>query len=197
LVIDLTLRYVLQAAVLEGLAKKVYASQELQNDPRRAIDFYSKKLTENRKASQNVLRAIESGVSTQALPERLQELEQERLVIEGELAYLRNRAPDFTEDQILFMLTRYADQREDEDAQAYRKRIITCFVSEVHLWNDRIIVFFNISGPDGKLKSTDLDSLGRDEGCSTSDASAPPLSTLVELVALPYGFALRSVFKKS
>ena len=184
LVVDLTLRYVLQDDVLENLAKKVYASQELQNDPQRDLEFYSKKLAENKKASQNVLKAIESGVFTQTLPERLQELEQECLVLEGELAYLKHRAPDFTEDQILFMLTKYADQKDDEDAQAYRKRIITCFVSEVYLWNDRITIFFNISGPDGKLKSTDLE-------CSTSDATAPPIRSQVELVALPYGLVLR------
>lgn len=205
LVVDLALRYVLQDNILEDLAKKIYTSQELQNDPCREIEFYSKKLAENRKASKNVLKAIESGVLTQSLPERLQELEQERLVIEGELAYLRNRAPDFTEEQILFMLTRYADPKNDEDEQAYRKRIITCFVSEVYLWNDRITIFFNISGPDGKLKSIDLEGESIDlkgksidlEGkligykCSTRDADAPPDRSLVELIALPYGLVLR------
>jgi DNA invertase Pin-like site-specific DNA recombinase len=187
LVTDLTMRYILQDDVLEDLAKKVYASQELQNDPHREVEFYSKKLAENKKASQNVLKAIESGVSTQTLPARLQELEQERFVLEGELAYLKNRRPDFTEDQILFMLSQYADQRDGEDDQAYRKRIISCFVSEVYLWNDRIVIFFNISGPDGKLKSIDLDEFDQRLTRSTTSIAGRTL-----VAALPYGFVLLS-----
>ena len=185
LVVDLTARYILQEEVLEDLAKKVFAFQELQNDPHGEIDFYSKKLTENKKASQNLIRAIESGIVTQSLPQRLQELEQERAVLEGELASLKNHRPDFTEDQILFMLMQYIDPREGETDQDYRKRVIECFVSEVYLWNDRILIFFNISGPDGKLKSTDLQ--GFDESLARSTISRPGRT---HIAILPYGFAL-------
>ena len=85
------------------------------------------------------------------------------------------------------MLSQYAEQRDGEDDQAYRKRIISCFVSEVYLWNDRIVVFFNISGPDGKLKSIDLKKF--DERLTRSTTSIAG-RTLV--AALPYGFVLLS-----
>lgn len=195
LVVSLTVEYILQEDTLRDLAQKVFSSQELQNDPREKIEFYSKKLTENKKASQNVLRAIESGIVTASLPQRLQELEQERQVLEGELVYLKNRRPDFTEEQILFMLMKYVDPFEGETDQAYRKRVISCFVSEVYLWNDKIVIFFNISGPDGKLKSTDLEGLER--GSTKVFDGAPARSTIMgpgrtRLAILPYGFALVS-----
>ena len=108
LVVDLTQRYILQKDVLEDLAKKIYVLQELQNDPHEEIEFYNRKLAENKKASKNVLQAIESGISTQTLPARLKELEQERAVIEGELAFLGKKRPALSEDQILFMLLQYS-----------------------------------------------------------------------------------------
>ena len=134
----------------------------------------------------NITQAIEKGVYSQLLLDRLQELEKEFQVLEGELGYLRIKKPEFTEEQILFMLTQYLQPKEDESEQAFHKRLISCFVSEVYLYNDRIIVFFNISGPDGHLKSTDLQSLnarnqrgfkpqGFDQGpiCSTTEKAVP------------------------
>lgn len=181
-VTDAAIKYILQEDTLREVSQKVFASQELQNDSQRELEFYNKKLTDNKKAIQGVLKAIESGIVTESLPTRLKELEDERTVLEGELAYLKTARPEFTEDQILFMLMQYMNPKEGEDDQAWRKRIIKCFVSEVYLWNDKIVIFFNISGPDGKLKSIDLK-------CSISDSSAPPNRSQVEhrMTILAYG----------
>lgn len=183
---DATIKYILQEGTLREVSQKVFAAQELQNDRRAEFDFYNKKLAENKKAIQGILKAIESGVVTESLPARLKELEQERTVLEGEVEYLKAAAPEFTEDQILFMLMQFVDPKEGEDDQAWRRRVITCFISEVYLWNDKVVIFFNISGPDGRLKSIDLE-------CSTSDASAPPNKAQVEhhIAVFPYGVVLR------
>lgn len=185
LVADLAIKYILQDSVLKEVSQKVFASQELQNDPHEEIEFYNKKLTENKKAVQGVLKAIESGIVTQALPARLQELEQEQMILQGQIEFLKAKHPEFTEDQIFFMLTQYVKPKDGESKQAWRKRIIMCFVSEVYLWNDKLVIFFNISGPDGKLQSIDLKG-------SISDAFAPPNRSQVEprITILAYGFAL-------
>jgi hypothetical protein len=136
---------------------KVHAAQVKQNDTSAEIEFYEKKLAENKRAAANVLRAIESGTVTKTLPERLQELENEQTVLEGEISYLKSNRYEFDEDEILFMLMQYLNPFSDESEEAYRKRIITCFVAEVYLYDDRLVVFFNISSPDGKLRSSDLE----------------------------------------
>lgn len=155
-VVAYTVRYILREEILADLAKKVYAAQERQNDTASEIDFYEKKLAENKKAVANVLRAIESGASTQTLPMRLQDLENEQAVIQGELAFLKGRHFKFTEDQILFALMKHLEQRPSETEQDYNRRIISDFVSEVYLYDDRLLIFFNISSDDKKLKSSDL-----------------------------------------
>ena len=158
-VVDFTVRYILQEEVLEELARKVHAAQERQNDTASEIAFYEKKLADNKKSIANVLRAIESGAATQTLPARLQELENEQAVILGELSFLKGKRLAFTEDQILFALMKHLEPYPGESEQDYRRRIISNFVSEVYLYDDRLLIYFNISSEDGKLKSADLSNI--------------------------------------
>lgn len=158
-VVDFTVRYILQEEVLEELARKVHAAQERQNDTASEIAFYEKKLADNKKSIANVLRAIESGATTQTLPARLQELENEQAVILGEISFLKGKRLAFTEDQIFFALMKHLEPYPGESEQDYRRRIISDFVSEVYLYDDRLLIYFNISSEDGKLKSADLSNI--------------------------------------
>ena len=192
-VVDFTVQYVLQEDVLADLAHKVYAAQERQNDTAAEIAVYEKKLADNKKAISNVLRAIESGAATQTLPARLQELENEQAIIEGELAYLKGHKLEFSEDQILFALTKHLEPYPGETEQDYRRRIICDFVSEVYAYDDHLLIFFNISGVDGKLKSADLAQIEAgefNERISRSTNSIAGRTPGGEIIVLPYGFAL-------
>ena len=189
-VVDFTVRYILQEEVLEELARKVHAAQERQNDTASEIAFYEKKLADNKKSIANVLRAIESGATTQTLPARLQELENEQAVILGEISFLKGKRLAFTEDQIFFALMKHLEPYPGESEQDYRRRIISDFVSEVYLYDDRLLIYFNISSEDGKLKSADLSNIEGgefDEGLVSStkrnghDFSSCPFLLAVEL----------------
>lgn len=155
-VVTATVDYILQTEVLEDLAQKVYAAQERQNDTAAEITFYEKKLSDNKKSIANVLRAIESGAATKTLPERLQELENEQTVLQGELTFLKSRRLSYDADQILFMLMQHLDPYPGESEHDYHRRIISDFVSEVYVYDDHLLIFFNISSADGRLKSVDL-----------------------------------------
>lgn len=197
-VVDFTVRYILQEEVLEELARKVHAAQERQNDTASEIAFYEKKLADNKKSIANVLRAIESGAATQTLPARLQELENEQAVILGELSFLKGKCLAFTEDQILFALTKHLEPYPGESEQDYRRRIISDFVSEVYLYDDRLLIYFNISSEDGKLKSADLSNIEGgefDEGLVSSTNLIAGRTPEVTIVVLPYGFVLATQIK--
>ena len=159
-VVDLTVTYILQKDILQMVARKVYELQEHQNDTTAELIAYEKLLLDNKKAINNILKAIESGVQTNTLPQRLRQLEEEQTVLAGEIEYLKNKAPLFDEDQILFMLIQYLEPLKNETTQAYHKRIITCFISEVYVYDNTLKIFFNISSPDGKLRSADLEEIG-------------------------------------
>ena len=113
----------------------------------------------------------------------------------GEIAYLKSKKLDFDEDQILFMLMQYLEPFENETEQEYHRRIITCFVAEVYAYDDTIRIFFNISSPDGKLQSTDLEKIEAgefDERITSSTNLIAGRTPKVELIVLPYGFVLAS-----
>ena len=197
-VVDFTVRYILQEDILEELARKVHAAQERQNDTASEIAFYEKKLADNKKSIANVLRAIESGAATQTLPARLQELENEQAVILGELSFLKGKHLAFTEDQILFALMKHLEPYPGESEQDYRRRIISNFVSEVYLYDDRLLIYFNISSEDGKLKSADLSNIEGsefDEGLVISTNLIAGRTPKVTIVVLPYGFVLATQIK--
>lgn len=158
-VVELTLKHILKSDTLEDLTHKVFAAQQRQNDNSNEIELYEKKLRENKTAIANVVKAIESGTATKTLPERLKQLENEQDVIQGELTSLRLRRPEFDENQILFALTQYLSPFEGESQQDYYRRIITCFVSEVYVYDNRLVIFFNISSPDGHLRQEDLEAI--------------------------------------
>lgn len=188
-VVDFTVRYILQEDVLEELARKVHAAQERQNDTASEIAFYEKKLADNKKSIANVLRAIESGAATQTLPARLQELENEQAVILGELSFLKGKRLAFTEDQILFALMKHLEPYPGESEQDYRRRIISDFVSEVYLYDDRLLIYFNISSEDGKLKSADLSNIEGGEFDEGLISSTKNKAICLWQMALFLGFA--------
>ena len=193
-VVDFTVRYILQEEVLEELARKVHAAQERQNDTASEIAFYEKKLADNKKSIANVLRAIESGAMTQTLPARLQELENEQAVILGEISFLKGKRLAFTEDQIFFALMKHLEPYPGESEQDYRRRIISDFVSEVYLYDDRLLIYFNISSEDGKLKSADLSNIEGgefDEGLVSSTTREPDEPSVLHQREEPHRFAVR------
>lgn len=184
-VVDLVLEYVLRRDILESVSRAVWGLQSENDTTREELRLYEKKLLDNKNAIENVLQAIESGAPPKPLVARLQQLDDEQTVLQGEIARLKIAKPNLTEDQILFALMQFMDRREGETDQDYRRRIIKCFVSQVYLWDDRIVIFFNISGPDGELRSVDLDRFDKSGVGSTILGSGR-----TRIHALAYGFAL-------
>jgi hypothetical protein len=85
-----------------------------------------------------------------------------------------------------------------EPEQDYRRRIISDFVSEVYLYDDRLLIYFNISSEDGKLKSADLSNIEGgefDEGLVSSTNLITGRTPEVTIVVLPYGFVLATQIK--
>ena len=189
-VVDFVIEYVLHQDVLETVARRVWELQSESDTSKEELKFWEKKLATNKKAINNVLAAIESGAGAKTLTARLTKLESEQEVLKGEIERLKQAKPNLSEDEILFALTQFLEPRENETEQDFRRRIIKCFVSEVYLWDDRVLLFFNISGEDGKLRSADLEEF--DSGCSRSTII---LSSRTQVLILPYGFVFASMIK--
>lgn len=145
LVVQKTIEEVLDPDVVSRISAKCYEMQLQYRETNNDVLFYETKLAEVKKAIKNTMRAIESGVVTKTLPQRLQELENEQEAIEAELAFAK--AADFviTAPQIEFLLYQFVDPQEGESWQDYKRRIIKCFVSQVYLYDGNLLIYYNVS----------------------------------------------------
>ena len=114
---------------------------------------FSKLNNSNRtiKDAAEIIGRSPAALKMKTLPARLQELENEEEALEAELAIAK--ASDFviTADQIEFLLTQFAEPWECESEEEYHRRIIKCFVYKVFLFDDKLLIYYNVSR-DGKTR---------------------------------------------
>lgn len=142
LVVQKTAEYVLQPEILHDLAHKLWQLQ-IENDTRdQDIAHYEKRLRENNRAIENILAAIEKGHATETLLTRLDNLESEKVAIEGELSYQKTLSLGKSEKEIYFFLTQFLEQKEDW--QEYKRWIINSFISQVFIYDDHFEVYYSV-----------------------------------------------------
>jgi DNA invertase Pin-like site-specific DNA recombinase len=142
-VVEETLRHVLRPEFLPELSQKIYQMQTEQNNADE-IKHFKRLLSENQKSQGNILKAIEAGMFSQALQTRMTELEKEAENLRGELAFLESQKFELTALQIEFLLNSFAGMQDSESLPGYHKRIIQAFVSQVFLYDDKLLIYYNV-----------------------------------------------------
>ena len=170
LVVAETVEHILKPETIKHISKACYdisLREADKNDDKDAL--YRRRLNENQKAINNILKAIESGISTHTLPERLSELENERSVIQAEKALAKESALPLSQEHIEFMLLQYTRGGCSNDE--YKKNIIKSFVLRVNVFDNKLEVYYNIS--EHSLNASELNIRLDKSDCSSDGASAP------------------------
>lgn len=150
-VVQKTIDVVLQPDIIQHISEKCYEMQLRYLEDNSDIIFFENRLAEVEKAIKNTLKAIETGVSTKTLPARLAELENEQESIEAELAIAKATDVVITPEQITYLLLQFAQPQDDETIDEYRSRVIKCFIHKVFLFDDKLLIYYNINR-DGESK---------------------------------------------
>ena len=166
LVVEETVRHVLHPDVLPALSKKVCAAQH-SDEIAAEVSNLEAQQRDNKRKRDNIIGAIESGTFSITLQERLTTLEAEAEALKGEVAYQRSSDMELSEDEIGFMLWQYAQPPEDGDWDAYKRRIIKCFVSAVYLRDDELLIYYNTSKDGKELDSSVLDGFDQQDEKTT------------------------------
>lgn len=157
-VVAATLNYVLRPEVIRYIGQRC---EDLQRQDTRRNDelmALEKRLKECQDAQENILRAIEGGVVTRSLPERLQKLENEQVALESEIKFQTSlKDPIITAEQIEYMLTRFADPLPEEDVTQWHRRMIEAFVAKVWLYDDKLSIYYNLMGNGDELQKNDME----------------------------------------
>ena len=106
-------------------------------------------LKETNKKIKNLMSAIEQGIITPTTKERLEELEENRRELEGQIAHEEMKKPLLSKERIMFWLVSFksGDIRDIE----YQQRVIDTLVNSVYLYDEgdkgrKLVLTFNISG---------------------------------------------------
>ena len=143
---------------------------ELEMMDQNRIPQLTARLAEIDKGITNITVAIEKGVISEALTERLGELEKERKILHRELKVEEKSSYRIDRDQIIFWLSQLR-QGDIEDV-AFRRRLIDLFINSVTVWDDpdgyRITTAYNINSCNTKTFRVEPDN---DSGLSDAGDS--------------------------
>lgn len=157
LIVEETIKHILRPEVISYLSNKLYEIQLSDKAQDERLMFYEQKLSEGKKAINNTLKAIESGVETKSLPARLRELEIEQTHLEIEYKQAQEMFVTLTPEQIEFLLKKQAVVGKDD--QDYKRQIINGFVSEVYLYDSKLLIYYNIDKNLSELSQSELEEI--------------------------------------
>lgn len=120
-------------------------------------DGLRRQLSEVEKGIRNIVQAVEAGMISQALMDRMNALETQRQELKDALASARLDADiPITRDMILFFLLRFREL-DPEDPES-RRRLVETFVNSIYLFDDKITMTFNYSGDTRRVTLQDIES---------------------------------------
>jgi DNA invertase Pin-like site-specific DNA recombinase len=170
LIVEATEKHILQPGKLEAIAKKcveVQARDASQNDELRALQ---KQLSETKTHIKNLMTAIEQGIITKTTKKRLSDLEAAQEQIEYDIEECSIKQPKLGERDIRFLLSQF--QREtNEPLEEYTEKLIKTFVNSVRLFDDHVVVLYNLTNEKNELESSFLEFLSDPENPDKSGVS--------------------------
>lgn len=147
--------------IINDIAEGVYTYYKEQQKENDFAKVLQEKLNEVEKAQNNIMKAIEAGLFSQAAKKRMEELDAQREEIESELSEIEyTRSLQLTKNHILYFLCSMRDKNiEDPTCQ---KQLIDTFVNSVFVYDDKITVTFNYSGDGRTVTLSEVDSIEKD-----------------------------------
>ena len=137
-VVKTALKKVLNDRVIDMLADKLLEYQSQENT---RLPVLQTELKEVKRRIDNPVTAIEQGILTPSTKARMEELEQQREVLETSILQEQIEKPPITREQILFWFDQF--RHGDPADIAFQEKVIDCFVNSIYLFDDRIVVNFN------------------------------------------------------
>lgn len=175
----------LERTVVEFTVQQVLTDENIEKISTRAMELIEKelqdtsvliglqeRLKETNKRIKNLMSAIEQGIITPTTKERLEELEEERRDLEGQIAREEMKKPLLTKERIMYWLESF--KRGDIEDVEYQRRIIDTLVNSVYVYDDgdkgrKLVLTFNISGNNTlTISSSDIERTAPPKGYYTN-----------------------------
>lgn len=153
------------------------------------------KRKETERAAANLLKAIESGVISETITNRLIELEAQKVTLDEAIQAENIRLTLFEDEHsIKTYMKKFMDI--EINSPETRDAVLSYFVDKIYLYEDKMVVTFFYSEDRTEISFDDMGGfvlcpfVKAEPKCSTSDASAPPKCIPVELSFYKNEFAV-------
>ncbi len=134
--------YIFKPDVITALADSVIAHQG-QSDIFLELDSLRAQLSEVNSSTKNLLSAIERGIFTAAVQDRLLDLEQQGKQISHRIDSLeRQTAHLMTRDDVIALLSIYQDGNPED--KSYQQTILDTFLRAVYIYDDHFDIVFTL-----------------------------------------------------
>ena len=163
-------RALLSVPNINLIAKEVVRLCEQEKDTEN-LKRIKKLLVENEKATENLLKALESGQIVDVIAERLSQKKQEHAELERMLLEESASHPTPTLQEVRFFLNQF--RKGNINDEKYRQALIDTFVHKIYLYDDKMTILFNTQ--DGH-SDVSLDDLGSSKGVMVEARGVEPLS---------------------
>jgi len=165
MVADETIALLSDPGSIRDIADACVAYQERAREDDSMVRGLRARLADVEKSIGNLIAAIERGLWTDGMKERMEALEAEKRELTAAIDDASVTVPIVSREEIVAWLEAFA--RGDVDDAIYRRRLVETFVSRVYAYAGRIVIVYNYGGgepPDpGELPE-----------CSYGVASSPP-----------------------
>lgn len=176
LVIDTTVHLLRDTADVNALAEEIYKVHQHETADDTALKALEQKRKETLRAQNNIIKAIEQGIITEATKSRLTELETEVAHLEFEITRERATHHAFlTVDQIEAYLRQFVF--EDPSDIQVRKLLVNTFVREVLLYDDNIVITYNFTDDPTHPKVTKEQAEREEKQIKQAKRILPPTSS--------------------
>lgn len=169
-----TIQTILTDEMLEHIADKVMEYQARDTDSAILIEQYKNQLKETETAIAGILRAVEAGMFSPSMKDRMDELEGQKAELNADIEREQINQQRVSRDEVLFFLSQF--KGGDPDDPDYKQRLVDTFVNSVWLYDDKLVLTYNYSGDDNKitLNMVNAGLSGKPNGCSDNTCQAPP-----------------------
>lgn len=129
----------------------------LQNTNNSNLPLLQKKLKQNEKEIENIMTAVKAGIITRSTKSELERLEDEKEAIEIEIAKEQIIRSEIPREHIEEWILSFA--KTNLNSQEQKQRLIDIFVNSVHVFDDKIVIFFNYKNGEKCISIDDVKEL--------------------------------------
>ena len=153
LVVNKTMEFLQHDEIIDYLAELLF---NLQYEENTILPQLERQVSEKKKEIDNIVTAIQKGVASDALLQRLTELEKEKSAFVEQIIKEQTSHPILTKEEFKFALCNF--RKLDISTKEGKTKLIDAFIDRIYLYDDSIKIIYTVNGKQEDISLAELES---------------------------------------